>query len=160
MIDPDHGGKDPGAIGVSGTFEKHVALAAAEALRLQLESAGRYRVELTRSRDQFVPLDERVARAQSRGAALFVSLHADAVGDHAVRGASVYTLSPTASDAQTAALARREKPERQRVQPVRELGGEGLVHQPVAADPVQPLEPRRHHPHRVMGLPAGPGAGI
>jgi N-acetylmuramoyl-L-alanine amidase len=108
MLDPGHGGKDPGAIGVSGTYEKHVALATAHELRRQLESGGRYRVELTRTRDVFVPLEDRVALAQQRGAALFVSMHADALTDHAVRGASVYTLANTASDAQTEALARRE----------------------------------------------------
>ena len=56
----------------------------------------------------FVPLDDRVAKAQAHGAALFVSMHADALSDHAVRGASVYTLANAASDAQTAALAQRE----------------------------------------------------
>ncbi len=108
MLDPGHGGKDPGAIGVSGTYEKHVALATARELKQQLEMGGRYRVELTRSRDVFIPLDDRVSRAQSRGAALFVSMHADALADHSVRGASVYTLAGAASDAQTAALAKRE----------------------------------------------------
>jgi N-acetylmuramoyl-L-alanine amidase len=108
MLDPGHGGKDPGAIGVSGTYEKHVALATAEELKRQLEATGRYRVALTRGRDVFVPLDDRVAHAQSQGAALFVSMHADALSDHDVRGASVYTLSTTASDAQSAALAQRE----------------------------------------------------
>ncbi len=108
MLDPGHGGKDPGAIGVSGTFEKHISLATATELKRQLEAGGRYRVELTRTRDIFIPLDERVDRAQRRGAALFVSMHADALLDHSVRGASVYTLAQTASDAQTAALARKE----------------------------------------------------
>ena len=108
MLDPGHGGKDPGAIGVSGTYEKQVSLAAAFELKRQLEAGGRYRVELTRARDVFVPLDDRVAKAQAHGAALFVSMHADALSDHTVRGASVYTLSHTASDAQTAALAQRE----------------------------------------------------
>jgi N-acetylmuramoyl-L-alanine amidase len=108
MLDPGHGGKDPGAIGVSGTYEKHVSLATAMELKRQLSAGGRYRVELTRGRDVFVPLDDRVARAQAHGAALFVSMHADALNDHAVRGASVYTLANTASDAQTAALAQRE----------------------------------------------------
>ena len=108
MLDPGHGGKDPGAIGVSGTYEKHIALAAAQELRRQISGAGRFRVELTRDRDVFIPLPERVAIAQRRGAALFVSMHADALGDHAVRGASVYTLADHASDAQTAALAVRE----------------------------------------------------
>ena len=108
MLDPGHGGKDPGAIGASGTHEKSIALAAAMELRRQLLASGRYQVELTRSRDVFIPLEDRVGRAQARRAALFVSLHADAMDNPAVRGASVYTLADSASDAQTAALARRE----------------------------------------------------
>ncbi|MGA3398498.1 MAG: N-acetylmuramoyl-L-alanine amidase [Acetobacteraceae bacterium] len=108
MLDPGHGGKDPGAIGVSGTYEKHVSLAAAQELKHLLEAGGHYRVALTRARDVFVPLDDRVAKAQAQGAALFVSMHADALADHQVRGASIYTLANTASDAQTAALAQRE----------------------------------------------------
>jgi N-acetylmuramoyl-L-alanine amidase len=107
MLDPGHGGKDPGAIGVSGTYEKHVSLASALELKHLLEAGGHYRVALTRARDVFVPLDDRVAKAQAQGATLFVSMHADALADHAVRGASIYTLG-TASDAQTAALAQRE----------------------------------------------------
>ncbi len=108
VLDPGHGGKDPGAIGVSGTYEKHVAFAAALDLKRQLEQSGRCRVALTRSRDAFIPLRDRVGFAQNRGAALFMSLHADALANPHVRGASVYTLSDTASDAQTAALAQRE----------------------------------------------------
>lgn len=108
MLDPGHGGKDPGAIGLSGTLEKHVSLATALELKRQLESGGRYRVELTRARDVFIALEDRVERAQQRGAALFVSMHADALSDHTVRGASVYTLAQTASDAQSAALAQKE----------------------------------------------------
>jgi N-acetylmuramoyl-L-alanine amidase len=108
MLDPGHGGKDPGAIGVSGTYEKHVSLSTAAELKRLLEAGGAYRVALTRSRDVFVPLETRVAIAQDHGAALFVSMHADALQDHTVRGASIYTLSNTASDAQTAALAQSE----------------------------------------------------
>ena len=108
MLDPGHGGKDPGAIGVSGTYEKRVSLATALELKRQLEAGGRYRVALTRQSDVFIPLDGRVELAQRHGAALFVSMHADALADHSVRGASVYTLSATASDQQTAALAARE----------------------------------------------------
>ncbi len=108
VLDPGHGGKDPGAIGVSGTYEKHIALAAAQELERQLAAAGRYRVALTRTRDVFIPLPERVGIAQQKGAVLFVSMHADALTDHSVRGASVYTLGAKASDAQTAALAQRE----------------------------------------------------
>ena len=108
VLDPGHGGRDPGAIGGSGTYEKQITLAAAQELRRQLDGGGRCRVELTRSRDVFIPLRNRVTFAQRRGAALFLSLHADALSDRSVRGASVYTLSDTASDAQTAALAVRE----------------------------------------------------
>jgi len=108
MLDPGHGGKDPGAIGISGTFEKNVSLAAAFQLKRQLGATGRYHVEMTRQRDVFIPLESRVAHAQGRAAVLFVSMHADALTDHSVRGASVYTLAANASDAQTAQLARRE----------------------------------------------------
>jgi N-acetylmuramoyl-L-alanine amidase len=108
MLDPGHGGKDPGAIGVSGTYEKHVSLLTALELSRQLSADGRYRVALTRAQDVFIPLEGRVSRAQALGAALFVSMHADAIDDRAVRGASIYTLANTASDAQTAALAQSE----------------------------------------------------
>ena len=108
VIDPGHGGKDPGAIGLHGTYEKHVVFAAAQELRRQLLAGRRCTVAVTRGQDVFIPLPDRVAFAQQRGAALFVSLHADALADPAVRGASVYTLATTASDPQTAALARRE----------------------------------------------------
>ena len=108
LLDPGHGGKDPGAIGVSGTYEKHIAIAAATELHRQLLASGRYRVSLSRDSDVFIPLQDRVAIAESRQAALFVSMHADALHDPGVRGASVYTLSDTASDAQTASLARTE----------------------------------------------------
>lgn len=108
MLDPGHGGKDPGAIGVSGTYEKHVALAVAEELQRRLLQGGRYRIGMTRQVDDFIPLDDRVGLAQAHGASLFVSIHADALTDHAIRGASAYTLATSASDAQTAALAVRE----------------------------------------------------
>jgi N-acetylmuramoyl-L-alanine amidase len=108
MLDPGHGGKDPGAIGVSGTYEKHIALAAAEQLRELLQRRGDYRVALTRSSDEFIPLEQRVEIAQRHGASLFISMHADALPSHGVRGASVYTLSNSASDAQSAELAARE----------------------------------------------------
>ncbi len=108
VVDPGHGGKDPGAIGVSGTYEKHVAFAAATELARQLQASGRYRVSMTRQDDDFIPLDDRVAIAQEHGASLFMSIHADAVADHTVHGASVYTLAGNASDAQSAALAVRE----------------------------------------------------
>ena len=108
MLDPGHGGKDPGAIGVSGTYEKHVAEAAAAELERQLVSSGRYRVAMTRADDRFIPLEGRVDLAHAHKASLFISMHADALHDRLVRGASVYTLSSHASDAQAAAIARSE----------------------------------------------------
>lgn len=108
VIDPGHGGKDPGAIGLSGTYEKHIVFAAAQELQAQLTRGGRCRVAVTRVRDVFVPLRDRVGVAERRGAALFVSIHADAMSDPAVRGASVYTMADTPSDPQSAALAVRE----------------------------------------------------
>jgi N-acetylmuramoyl-L-alanine amidase len=108
MLDPGHGGRDPGAIGVAGTYEKHIALLAAYDLKKRLETGGRYRVTMTRRKDVFIPLETRVEMARDDRAHLFVSMHADAIDDHAVRGASVYTLSATASDAQAAAIAASE----------------------------------------------------
>ena len=107
-LDPGHGGRDPGALGVRGTQEKAVVWAIAGELRQQLMAAGRYRVMLTRSGDSYVPLRERVARAQAVKADLFLSIHADSHPDPGVRGASVYTLSEEASDREAAALAARE----------------------------------------------------
>jgi N-acetylmuramoyl-L-alanine amidase len=106
VLDPGHGGRDPGAIGRAGTLEKRITLVAALELKRQLEASGRCRVALTRSRDVFVPLDRRVDLARRREAALFLSLHADSAPG--ARGASVYTLAQSASDPLSAALARRE----------------------------------------------------
>ncbi|MBI2261983.1 MAG: N-acetylmuramoyl-L-alanine amidase [Caulobacterales bacterium] len=91
-IDPGHGGRDPGAAGATSR-ESAVTLAAAQALKAELERRGRYRVRLTRDSDAYVGLDRRVAIARQAGADLFISLHADAGADPATRGASVYTLS-------------------------------------------------------------------
>ena len=106
VLDPGHGGRDPGAIGRAGTQEKRITLAAALELRRRLERSGRCRVLLTRARDVFVPLGTRIDIARRNEAALFLSLHADSAPG--ARGASVYTLSETASDALAAGLARRE----------------------------------------------------
>ena len=108
MIDPGHGGIDPGAIGVNGTYEKGIALATArEAARL-LEASGHFRVLMTRDSDEYIPLQQRVELAQNAGADLFMSVHADANRNHHIHGASVYTLSEQASDAEAADLAARE----------------------------------------------------
>jgi N-acetylmuramoyl-L-alanine amidase len=106
VLDPGHGGRDPGAIGRGGTQEKRIALAVGLELKRRLERSARCRVLLTRSRDVFLPLGTRVDLARRRRAALFLSLHADAAPG--ARGASVYTLAETATDAFSAGLARRE----------------------------------------------------
>ena len=93
VIDAGHGGKDPGAIGAHGTYEKDVTLAAALALRTALKKTGRYDVAMTRDGDVFIELEDRVSRAREFQADLFISLHADAGPKAHTRGASVYTLS-------------------------------------------------------------------
>ncbi len=108
VIDPGHGGIDPGARGVSRVDEKHVTLAVAREVRRQLERKGGYKVVLTRDRDVFIRLRDRMAIARKLGADLFISVHADSMRDKSVRGASVYTLSERASDAEAAALAEQE----------------------------------------------------
>jgi N-acetylmuramoyl-L-alanine amidase len=106
VIDPGHGGRDPGAIGAAGTLEKRITLAVALELKRRLERGGRCRVLMTRTRDAFIPLGDRIALARRREAMLFLSLHADSAPG--AKGASVYTLSETASDRLAAALAQRE----------------------------------------------------
>jgi N-acetylmuramoyl-L-alanine amidase len=104
VIDPGHGGKDPGAVN-GKIYEKHITLSLARQIKITLESTGRYQVHLTRNRDVFVPLRERVSIARKAGAELFISIHADKIGRRDVRGSSLYTLSRQASDKETAKLA-------------------------------------------------------
>jgi N-acetylmuramoyl-L-alanine amidase len=107
-IDPGHGGVDPGAIGVSGIYEKIITLAAAKQLKARLEGTGRYKVVLTRENDVSLGLAERREIARAAKADLFISLHADSMSDRSMRGLSVYTLSEKASDKEAAALAEQE----------------------------------------------------
>ncbi len=92
VIDAGHGGKDPGSSG-SGVREKEVTLAAARALRDELQRSGRFKVVLTRDTDVFVPLEQRVRMARRANADLFLSLHADTGTEPGLRGVSAYTLS-------------------------------------------------------------------
>lgn len=108
VIDPGHGGNDPGAIGPNNLYEKNVVLALGKALKAELEATGRYTVYMTRSTDHYIKLSNRVKFAREKGADLFISLHADSIQKPDVHGASIYTLSEKASDAQTAKLAARE----------------------------------------------------
>jgi len=108
VLDPGHGGVDPGTIGASGSYEKHITLAMARALRDALEATGRYKVVMTRDRDVFIRLRDRVQIARNASADLFISLHADSIGNKKISGPSVYTLSENASDKEAAALAEKE----------------------------------------------------
>jgi N-acetylmuramoyl-L-alanine amidase len=108
VLDPGHGGSDPGAISPHGLYEKTVTLATARELARLLAATGRYRPLLIRRRDVYVPLRRRVQRARAWHAELFLSLHADKLPDRGLRGLSVYTLSEKASDRETAALADSE----------------------------------------------------
>ena len=108
VIDPGHGGADSGARGVSGVLEKTITLAFGLELKKALEDLDRYDVHMTRDRDRFLRLDERVRIARRHEADLFISIHADAIRHRDVRGATVYTVSETPSDAASAAKAIRE----------------------------------------------------
>ena len=110
VLDPGHGGIDTGTKGSGGELEKDVVLAFAQTLREKLESGGKYRVAMTRADDTFIPLAERVRFARSRNAGLFISVHADALPrrEGQAEGATVYTLSENASDAEAARLAEAE----------------------------------------------------
>jgi N-acetylmuramoyl-L-alanine amidase len=109
VIDPGHGGIDNGTQS-GGESEKSLVLAFGLALRDRIEQSGKYRVVMTRSDDTFIPLDDRVRIARNQSAALFVSIHADALprreGD--AQGATIYTLSDRASDAEAERLAETE----------------------------------------------------
>jgi N-acetylmuramoyl-L-alanine amidase len=107
-LDPGHGGKDPGAIGRKGTYEKEITVLVATDLARRLEATGRYKVVMTRRSDFFLPLADRVRLAQKADSVLFMSLHADSAPSHDARGFSVYTLSEKASDSLAAAIAQRE----------------------------------------------------
>jgi N-acetylmuramoyl-L-alanine amidase len=109
VLDPGHGGQDPGAINPqTGQREKDVTLATAKRIRDALLATGRVRVALTREDDHFIVLRERSAIARNIGADLFMSIHADSEPGSDARGATVYTLSDTASDKEAQALAARE----------------------------------------------------
>lgn len=114
VIDPGHGGIDPGASAPDGQLEKDIALAVGKVLAETLRKSGRYDALMTREDDVFLKLSERVEFARRVGADLFVSLHADslaaplALPNQGVRGMAVYTLSERASDEEADALARKE----------------------------------------------------
>ena len=108
MIDPGHGGTDPGAIAPDGNYEKTITLATGHLLYRALSRTGRYRVEMTHSTDVSVTLEGRVAHAVAAKADLFLSLHCDHLPEADLRGASIFTLSNKASDRLAADVAADE----------------------------------------------------
>lgn len=112
VIDPGHGGLDPGAVAPGPVLEKSIVLDVARLVVRRLQSKDRYDVRVTRSRDVFVSLDKRLSLSRGANADLFVSLHADSIGDQAfaerIRGATVYTLSAKASDKHARLMAEKE----------------------------------------------------
>jgi N-acetylmuramoyl-L-alanine amidase len=108
-VDAGHGGVDPGAIGHGGTREKDVTLAIARALAQRIDAQPGMRAVLTRDRDEFLELRDRIARARAAHADMFVSIHADSIADRSVTGASVYVLSVRGASSEAArVLADRE----------------------------------------------------
>jgi N-acetylmuramoyl-L-alanine amidase len=112
VIDPGHGGIDPGASGAGNVAEKNVVLAVGMQLKSALAATGRYDVRMTRASDVFISLDKRLKFSEENGAELFISLHADSIEEknfaEAIRGATVYTLSERASDEQARLMAEKE----------------------------------------------------
>ena len=110
VIDPGHGGVDNGTQAASEIMEKNLVLGFGLALRDRIEKSGKYRVVMTRTDDTFIPLGDRVKIARNESAALFVSIHADALkrGEGDAQGATIYTLSDKASDSEAERLADAE----------------------------------------------------
>jgi len=108
MIDPGHGGKDPGAIGPTGLQEKDVVLAIGRMVREKLARSDEYEVRMTRDSDVFIPLEERTAMANRGRADIFVSLHINASRNRRANGISTYVLSRGASSREDLELAARE----------------------------------------------------
>jgi N-acetylmuramoyl-L-alanine amidase len=99
MIDPGHGGRDPGAVSRSGLYEKDITLDIAERMAKSLAGQDGITTKLTRNEDIFLPLEERVRIGREARADMFISIHADSAPNSSARGLSVYTLSSKASDA-------------------------------------------------------------
>ena len=118
MIDPGHGGKDPGAIGPTGLKEKDIVLAIGRRVREKLSRSAEFDVRMTRDGDVFIPLEERTAMANKGGVDIFVSLHINASRNRRAEGFSTYVLSRGASNREDLELAARENGV-----PLRELQG-------------------------------------
>jgi len=104
VIDPGHGGKDPGATGSFGTKEKNITLKYSLALKKELEKTGKYKVVMTRKENKFISLSERVRIAQKAGGDVLISIHADSIANPDIQGFSVYTLSERRKDSEAKKL--------------------------------------------------------
>lgn len=108
MIDPGHGGRDPGAIGAGGTYEKDITLDIGRRLAQHLAGQKQINAGLTRTIDEFLPLRARVEKGRAAKADFFISIHADSAPNPGARGFSAYTLSDQATDQFSKELAQRE----------------------------------------------------
>ena len=108
IIDPGHGGKDSGAIGLYKNLEKDITLKVGLLIKNEFKKYPNYKIVLTREKDNFIKLRNRTRIAKQNNADIFISLHADFNRNSRARGISLYTLSERASDKEAAALARRE----------------------------------------------------
>ncbi|MFD2264781.1 N-acetylmuramoyl-L-alanine amidase [Lacibacterium aquatile] len=165
-IDAGHGGKDPGAIGATGIYEKLITMSVALDLAKRLEATKRYDVVLTRNNDTFIALSDRVRLARAGASALMISLHADSIPTNPdASGFSVYTLSEKASDGMAAALADRENAadlvggidltkHSKHVKTIlldlmsRETSNNSLMMAATMVDTLHPPFSALHHPHR------------
>jgi N-acetylmuramoyl-L-alanine amidase len=111
VIDAGHGGIDPGAVGAANLLEKNLVLSVAKKVQEQLEASGRFEVVMTRAGDVFVSLNDRLAISKKAQADLFISIHADSIEEtyaQSIKGATIYTLSERASDAEARTIAEKE----------------------------------------------------
>lgn len=111
VIDPGHGGIDPGAVGAGNLLEKNLVLSVSKRVQAQLAQTGNYEIVMTRARDVFISLNERLNISRQAEADLFISIHADSIEQtyaQSIKGATVYTLSERASDAEARAIAEKE----------------------------------------------------
>lgn len=138
MIDPGHGGIDSGAESLNGIKEKNLTLAFGRELRDRLAQEKNIKVLMTRDDDTFLRLSERVRIARQHQADLFISIHADTINQHDIRGATVYTISDKASDAVARAMAERENKSDH-------LGGAVPEEQPEVTDILLDLTRRETH---------------
>ena len=108
VVDPGHGGVDPGTLGKRGEQEKKITLNISKVIKRELENTGRYKVYLTREKDIYIKHRNRFGVARRTGADMFISVHVDAIKNTKVRGGTVYTLNENASDQEAARLAAKE----------------------------------------------------